>query len=67
MKTRVLYVEDEPFLGRIVKESLESRDFEVTMLTDGQQVAAAFDKTEKRICGVISFSTSPSIPVNDTA
>lgn len=50
MKTRVLYVEDEPFLGRIVKESLESRDFEVTMLSDGQQVAAAFDKTKPDIC-----------------
>ena len=36
MKTKVLYVEDEPFLGRIVKESLESREFEVTMLTDGK-------------------------------
>jgi DNA-binding response OmpR family regulator len=50
MKTKVLYVEDEPFLGRIVKESLESRDFEVTMLTDGSQVAAAFGKTKPDIC-----------------
>jgi DNA-binding response OmpR family regulator len=50
MKTKVLYVEDEPFLGRIVKESLESRDFEVTMLTDGNQVAKAFDKTKPDIC-----------------
>jgi len=34
-KIRVLYVEDEPFLGRIVKESLESRAFDVHMVTDG--------------------------------
>jgi DNA-binding response OmpR family regulator len=35
-KTKILYVEDEPFLGRIVKESLEVRDFEVRMVTDGK-------------------------------
>ena len=32
-KTKILYVEDELYLGKIVKESLESRDFEVKMLT----------------------------------
>jgi DNA-binding response OmpR family regulator len=46
MKTKILYVEDEPFLGRIVKESLESRDFEVIMLTDGRQVIPIFEKTK---------------------
>lgn len=50
MKTKILYVEDEPFLGRIVKESLESRDFEVAMLTDGRQVTAAFEKIRPHIC-----------------
>jgi DNA-binding response OmpR family regulator len=50
MKTKILYVEDEPFLGRIVKESLESRDFEVTMLTDGRGVQSAFEKTQPHIC-----------------
>jgi DNA-binding response OmpR family regulator len=50
MKTKILYVEDEPFLGRIVKESLESRDFEVTMLTDGKGVQSAFEKTKPHIC-----------------
>lgn len=50
MKTKVLYVEDEPFLGRIVKESLESRDFEVTMLTDGKAVKATFEKLKPDIC-----------------
>lgn len=38
MKTKILYVEDEPFLGRIVKESLESRALEVQMVTDGLAV-----------------------------
>lgn len=41
-KIKVLYVEDEPFLGKIVKESLESRQFEVRMVADGKEVMAAF-------------------------
>ncbi|CAN5348253.1 response regulator transcription factor [soil metagenome] len=49
-KIRILYVEDEPFLGRIVKESLESRDFEVSMATDGKDVMDLFRKTEPAIC-----------------
>jgi len=50
MKTKVLYLEDEPFLGRIVKESLESRDFEVTMLEDGQEAREAFIRNPPDIC-----------------
>ena len=42
LKTKVLYVEDEPFLGKIVKESLESRLFEVLMIGDGAKVIDAF-------------------------
>ena len=34
-KTKVLYVEDELFLGKIVKESLESRQYDVVMESDG--------------------------------
>ena len=41
-KTKILYVEDEPFLGKIVKESLESRLYEVLMIADGAKVVAAF-------------------------
>lgn len=41
-KIKVLYVEDEPFLGKIVKESLESRLFEVMMIADGAKVIDAF-------------------------
>jgi len=50
MKIKVLYVEDEPFLGRIVKESLESRDFEVTMLEDGRSAVKAFTEIRPDIC-----------------
>jgi DNA-binding response OmpR family regulator len=49
-KTRVLYVEDEPFLGKIVKESLESRDFEVIMVSDGRQVMHTFTQDRPDIC-----------------
>ena len=49
-KTKVLYVEDEPFLGRIVKESLESRDFQVSMITDGSNAVNIFVKETPDIC-----------------
>lgn len=49
-KIKILYVEDEPFLGRIVKESLESRDFEVVMVNDGKLAQAAFEKSDPDIC-----------------
>ncbi len=50
MKTKILYVEDEPSLGRIVKESLESRDFEVTMLTDGVKVLESLQHSAPDLC-----------------
>jgi DNA-binding response OmpR family regulator len=50
MKTKILYVEDEPFLGRIVKESLESRDFEVNMADDGSKALDLFRKINPDIC-----------------
>ncbi len=49
-KTKLLYVEDEPFLGKIVKESLESRDFEVLMITDGLRVIPALEKFHPDLC-----------------
>lgn len=50
MKTKVLYVEDEPFLGRIVKESLESRQFDVHMIQDGGEAVATFSTLRPDIC-----------------
>lgn len=49
-KIKILYVEDEPFLARIVKESLESRDFEVTMVDDGKDAIARFQSLKPDIC-----------------
>lgn len=50
MGTKVLYVEDELFLGKIVQESLQSRGFEVTMVSDGAEVMSAFDSFQPDIC-----------------
>ncbi len=50
MATKVLYVEDELFLGKIVQESLESRGFEVQMIGDGAEVMAVFDSFLPDIC-----------------
>lgn len=47
---KILYVEDEPFLGKIVKESLESRGFEVNMVSDGRWVVEEFKKFQPIIC-----------------
>ncbi len=48
--TKILYVEDELFLGKIVKESLESRGFEVIMESDGAMAATLFKKSSPDIC-----------------
>lgn len=49
-KTKILYVEDELFLGKIVRESLESRGFEVIMESDGAKVIAVFKREAPAIC-----------------
>lgn len=50
MPTKVLYVEDELFLGKIVKESLESRGFEVLMESDGAKASGLFKRSKPDIC-----------------
>lgn len=50
MSTKVLYVEDEPFLARIVKESLESRDFAVHLVNDGKAAVNVFEEVKPDIC-----------------
>lgn len=49
-RIKVLYVEDELFLGKIVKESLETRGFEVVMEDDGAKVISLFKKENPDIC-----------------
>jgi DNA-binding response OmpR family regulator len=50
MSIKVLYVEDEVFLGKIVKETLEGRGFEVVMETDGANVVHVFEDAQPDIC-----------------
>ena len=49
-KTKILYVEDELFLGKIVKESLESRGFDVVMESDGAEVLQTFNRINPEVC-----------------
>ena len=48
--TKLLYVEDEVFLARIVKESLESRGFDVIMESDGAKAVDQFQRSRPDIC-----------------
>lgn len=50
MAIKILYVEDELFLGKIVLESLEQRGFEVLMETDGAKVINQFLHFSPDIC-----------------
>ncbi len=50
MKTRVLYIEDEPFLGRIVSETLQQQGFELHLVVDGAQVMKALQSFRPDIC-----------------
>ena len=47
---RILYVEDEPFLGRIVKETLERRNFVVKMVDNGAEAVPVFEEWKPDIC-----------------
>lgn len=48
--TRILYVEDEPALGKIVKESLQTRNYQVSMAEDGLLGLSLFEKETFDIC-----------------
>lgn len=50
MKAKILYVEDEPFLGKIVKDTLELKNYEVLMKDDGARVLEAFYAFNPDIC-----------------
>jgi len=47
---KILYAEDELFLGKIVKESLESRGYHVIMEADGSKVLPLFEEHRPDIC-----------------
>ena len=49
-RIKVLYAEDEIFLGKIVKETLDSRGFEVIMVTNGAEVLPTYQAERPDIC-----------------
>jgi DNA-binding response OmpR family regulator len=50
VKRKILYVEDEPFLGKIVMETLQNQGFEVKWETDGNNVMKQFDTFSPDVC-----------------
>ncbi|MEO6404712.1 MAG: response regulator transcription factor [Ferruginibacter sp.] len=50
MPAKILYAEDEVFLGKIVKESLESRGYTVIMEADGNKVLSHFTQHGPTVC-----------------
>jgi DNA-binding response OmpR family regulator len=49
-KAKVLYVEDEVFLAKIVSETLEGRGYEVVLESDGGKAFEQFTKEKPDIC-----------------
>ncbi len=50
MKRKILYIEDEPYLARIVKDTLEMRGYEVLHKTDGNKVMEHVSSFAPDIC-----------------
>ena len=65
---RIFYVEDEPFLGKIVKDTLATNGYEVDHFVDGQKAIDGFEMDAFDICvldimlpNVNGFSVAESI------
>src|SRR5215204_6521952 len=50
MKKKILYVEDEVFLAKIVSETLEARGYEVVLEHDGGRAVKKFEDTNPDVC-----------------
>ncbi len=50
MKHKILLAEDEPFLGKVVKESLEKKGYEVVLAADGRQAWNLFGGNDFSLC-----------------
>ena len=49
-KAKVLYVEDETFLAKIVSESLQTRGYEVILEEDGAKAFQQFESSNPDVC-----------------
>jgi len=47
---RILYVEDEIFLAKIVSETLQSRGFDVVLESDGGKALERFEESQPDVC-----------------
>ena len=47
---KILYAEDETSLGKIVKETLDGRGFDVVLETDGAKILSAFKNKNPDLC-----------------
>lgn len=52
MKKKILYIEDEVFLGKVVRESLENKGFEVLLEGNGAKVMQHFKSFVPDVCVV---------------
>lgn len=50
--TKILYIEDEPNLGKIVQETLQKQGFEVRLINDGARVMQTFTTFLPDVCVV---------------
>lgn len=50
MNIKILYIEDELSLGKIVKESLQRRGYEVILESDGANVMQLFQQVNPAVC-----------------
>ena len=50
MNKKILYVEDEPFLGKVVKETLEFRGYDVLLKNDGAYALDCLEEFAPDIC-----------------
>jgi DNA-binding response OmpR family regulator len=48
-KTTILLAEDEPALGQIIKESLETRDFNVLLCTNGDDAFKTYNQSQPEL------------------
>ena len=48
-KTTILLAEDEPSLGQIIKESLETRDFKVLLFEDGEKALHGYQEHQPEL------------------
>ncbi|KGO80518.1 transcriptional regulator [Flavobacterium beibuense F44-8] len=50
MKYKILLAEDEPFLGKVIKESLEKNNYEVILASNGKEAWNLFNEQEFSLC-----------------